>query len=202
MALVVAVGGAIVHGDVSPLDIENRIVSSVDARVGDRALWDDVFVWVLPRVSVAALLALVLWVLAHRWWRGVAACAGVPLAVVVTTYAVKPLVDRRVGGTSVLMYPSGHVSGLGATVVVLAVVLAPWVTRPALRAALALGLLAICCIGAFAAIASHQHGPADAVAGLPAGAAVALFWIMVVDRFAERRPASTSSLAPGEDVPP
>ena len=186
-ALVVA-GGLVVRGDSSPLGIELRIVHSVDSHAGGTARWNPVFDSVIPWAIIATLTALIGWALTRHWWRALVACAAVPLAIELTELVLKPLVGR--GPARGLLYPSGHVTGVAATVT-LVVVLVGFRIQRRLAIGLLVGVaLAGCAGAALAAVATHAHGPLDTVAGLPTGAAVALAWMLAVDSVAEIVPPS------------
>lgn len=137
----------------------------------------------IPAAIVAVLIALVAWSLARRWRRGVAACIAAPLAIVVAELVLKPLVDRGYPGSGHL-YPSGHLTALGATATLVLVVGGRLLGR---RAWLVLCVACVlACAGAVvAAVASHAHGPVDTVAGLPTGASVTLAWVLAVDALAD-----------------
>ena len=182
LGVLVVAGGVIVHGDAQPLGIELRIQHGVDAHAGTAARWDTVFNTGIPWGIGLTLLGLGSWALATRWWRALAACAAVPLAIAITEAVLKPLVGRHFSG--VYGYPSGHVTGVAAAVTLGSVLLGFRLReRPAvvLLVGLALGL---CAAAVLAAVASHAHGPVDTVAGLPTGAAVARAWMLAIDALA------------------
>jgi hypothetical protein len=184
LALIVAAGGILVHGDETPLGIEVRIQHGVDRHGGGAAAWNPVFSSVIPVAIIAVVIALVAWSLARRWWRAVAACAAVPLAIVVAELVLKPLVDRGSSGSG-LLYPSGHLTGLGATATLVLVLVGPRLPRSWAWLGLAVACVLACGGGVLAAVASHAHGPVDTVAGIPTGIAVALGWVLVVDAVAD-----------------
>lgn len=62
-------------------------------------------------MGLAPFAALVMWTLIRRWWRGVLACAAVPIAIAITEQVLEPLVDRKVPESPELFYPSGHLTG-------------------------------------------------------------------------------------------
>jgi len=169
-----------VHGDETPLGIEVRIQNGVVRHGGGTEAWKAVFTSVIPVTIVAVIIALMAWSLARRWWRGVAACAAVPLAILAAELVLKPLVARGHPGGG-LLYPSGHLTGLGATATLVLVLVGFRLPRSWARLGLGVVCLFACAAGVLAAVASYAHGPLDTVAGLPTGAAVALVWVLVVD---------------------
>jgi membrane-associated phospholipid phosphatase len=191
--VIVAAGGILVHGRGTPLGIEIRIQRSVDRHLGGVDAWSSVFSFTIPDVIKAVFIALLVWSLAHRSWRGLAACAAVPLAIPVTAI-IKQLVDRRPPGTQFL-YPSGHITGLAAATTLVLLLVAPRLRPAWARIALAAGCLVVCVGGMLAAVAGHKHGPLDSLAGLPTGAAIVGAWALIVDAVADtalnrKRPAS------------
>jgi hypothetical protein len=206
--LLVVAGGIAVHGDNKPFGIEVRIQHRVDEHAGDDSAWRQVFADVIPWTIGIVLGALGLWSVAQRWWRGLAACAAVPIAIAFAEWVLKPVVARNSPDDLVHVFPSGHLTGVAATATLLVVFVGPRfsgarLARSGLAAGLELGLAfvvtAACAVSVLAAIASHSHGVFDTVAGLPTGAAVALAWMLVVDallRFVGQRARRQGAVAP------
>jgi hypothetical protein len=184
LALIVAVGGILVHGDQTPLSIEVRIQHDIDRHAGTATAWKPVFSPGIPLGIVAIGISLVVWSLARGWWRVAAAFASVPLAIVVAEVLLKPLVDRVSAGGD-FMYPSGHLTGLGAAATLLLIVVGPRLSHSWATLVLGVACLLACAGWVLAAVASYSHGPLDTLAGLPTGAAVALAWVLVVDTVAD-----------------
>ena len=202
LSALVALGGIVVHGARSPLGVEVRVQAAVDSNIGNPETWSHVFVTVIPLAGLALFIALVAWTLTQRWWRGVAACAAVPIAVAITGQVLKPLVDRKVPEPSEFFYPSGHLTGVGALTSLVLILVLPRVARVELRVLLVAICAMACGVGVLAAVASHGHGPLDAAAGLATGAAITLAWVLLLDLLLEtaarsrRRayPSATTSL--------
>jgi hypothetical protein len=195
--LLVLAGGIAVHGDNKPFGIEVRIQHRVDEHAGDDSAWRRVFADVIPWTIGVVLAVLALWSLVQRWWRGLVACAAVPIAIAVAEWILKPVVARNSPDDLVHVFPSGHLTGVASTATLLVVFVGPRLSGARLaRSGLAVGLqlglafavTAACAVSVIAAIASHSHGVFDTVAGLPTGAGVALAWMLVVD--AVQRPVS------------
>jgi len=182
--VLVAAGGILVHGDVHPLAIEAHVQHAVDRYGGGTGIWKPGFSPTIPVVIVAAVIGLLVWTVSRRWWRAVAGCAAVPLAVLAAELVLKPLVDRRDPGSG-LLYPSGHLTGLAASATVVFLLVAPRLRRPRERRGLGVGCGLVCVGGWLAAVAGHAHGPLDALAGLATGAALALAWVLAVDAVAD-----------------
>ena len=83
------------------------------------------------------------------------------------------------------MYPSGHLTGLGAAITALVVVVGPRLSNSWATLVLGVVCLLACAGWGLAAVASYSHGPLDTVAGIPTGAAIALAWVLVVDTVAD-----------------
>ena len=193
LGLLVLAGGIAVHGDNHPFGIEVRIQHRVDEHAGDDSAWRSVFADVIPWTIGVVLAALALWALVQRWWRGLIACAAVPIAIAVAEWILKPIVARNSADDLVHVFPSGHLTGVAATATVLIVLVGPRLSgarlartglAPGLQLGLAFVVTAACAVSVVAAIASHSHGVFDTVAGLPTGAAIALAWMLVVDAVA------------------
>lgn len=194
LAVIVAAGGILVHGRANPLGIEVHIVDAVDRHGGGSAFWEPVFSSAIPATIIVVSVALLVWSLTRRWWRAVAACLAVPLALLVAEEVFKPLVDRRDPGSG-LLYPSGHLTGLGAAATLTLILVAPRLRRPGASIGLGIACAAVCVAGVLAAVASHAHGPIDAVAGLPTGIGLTLAWVLTVDAAADASVARASSRA-------
>ena len=196
LSLLVAIGGVIVHGDRSPLGVEIRVQAAVDNNAGNPETWNHVFGTLIPRVGLALFVALVMWTLIHRWWRGALACAAVPLSILITGDVLKPLVDRKVSESPALFYPSGHLTGVGALATLVLILVLPRLPGAGLRVLLVAISAIACGAGLLATVASHAHGPLDALAGLTTGAAVTLAWVLLLDMSldrAARRPHQEST---------
>lgn len=157
---------------------------AVDRHGGGYALWNPVFSSVIPATIVMVGVALLVWSVARRWWRAAAACLAVPLAIVINEELLKPVVDRRDPGSG-LLYPSGHLTGLGAAATLVVLLVGPRLLRPGMSVGLTVVCALGCAAGVLAAVANHAHGPVDAVAGLPTGIAVTLAWVLAVDGVAD-----------------
>jgi undecaprenyl-diphosphatase len=134
--------------------------------------------------SVAELTAaLVLACLVTRRWRG-AALAGlaVPAAVVLTEFALKPLVGRSIHGNA--SFPSGHTTAMFALAATCAVLLAN-PPRPRLPRAVRLLLVAAALLVAgavpVAMVALSFHYFTDTVAGAAVGTGTVLLTALLID---------------------
>jgi membrane-associated phospholipid phosphatase len=181
----------------SPLSPEARIRQGLE-RVPFDDLWDTVTHDVVPAAALLVVLALATWALDQRWWRGVATGLAVPLTVAVVDLVLKPVFGRRELGSGVLQYPSGHVAGTTATVVVVLVLLGPQLRTDVARWVLAAAGAGLCAFMVVGVIVSNMHWAVDAVAGVPTGLAVALGWCLLVDAVGERiSRCSAGSIEPG-----
>ena len=180
-SLLVALGGIIAHGDRAPLAIEIRVQDAVDARFGNTEMWKHAFGTGIPRTGLIVFLLLITWTLTRRWWRGMAACAAVPIAVATSEHVLKPLVDRMDTGNPELFYPSGHLTGVGAITALVVVLVAPSFARVGVRWSIVGACAVAMGVALLATVAGHGHGPLDALAGLPTGVAITLAWVLLVD---------------------
>ncbi len=181
LAAVVAVFGVILHGDPGAPALEQRFFDYAFEHSGERRQpWQDIFNTVLPLTTIIATCVVAAWSLVRRWWRGVAACAAVPLAIVITSALLKPLVDRAPPG-SVLLYPSGHVTAIAAASTLVFLVFCAGVRRAAARGAVAMVLGIVCFVGMFASVVGGYHWPLDTVGGLATGASAVTAWALLVD---------------------
>jgi undecaprenyl-diphosphatase len=181
LAAIVAIFGVILHGDPGAPALEQRFFDYAFEHGGDRRQpWQDIFNTVLPLTTIVATCLVAAWSLALRWWRGVAACAAVPVAIVITSVLLKPLVDRAPPG-SVLLYPSGHVTAIAAASTLVFLIFCAGVRSAAARTALAVALGVVCFVGMFASVVGGYHWPLDTVGGLATGAAVVTAWALLVD---------------------
>ena len=185
LTLLVEVGGVIVHGDRAPLGVEIRVQNAIDSNFGNPETWSNLFVIVIPLAGLALFLALLAWTLTQCWWRGVVACAAVPIAIVITGQVLKPLVDRRIPESAALFYPSGHLTGVGAIASLVLILVIPRLARAELRVPLVAICAAACGVGLLAGVAGHEHGPLDALAGLATGATITVAWALLVDMCSE-----------------
>jgi membrane-associated phospholipid phosphatase len=157
------------------------------------------------QVPFAVLTAtLVLACLATRRWRG-AALAGlaVPGAVVLTEYALKPLVGRTIlSGYN--CYPSGHTTAMFALAATCAVLLAGR-ARPrlpgAMRMLLIFGAALIAAGVAASMVARGYHYFTDTVGGTAVGIGVVLLTALVID-WAADLPRARSPLRRAVGAPP
>jgi membrane-associated phospholipid phosphatase len=186
LALSVAAGGVLVHGDTSPLDIEVRIQHVLDDHFGWAETWRRGFGVGIPVTAGLILLGLVAWALVQRRWRAVAACTVLPVVLAVNGLVLKPVVQRENAVSAGLLYPSGHLATIGAVVTLLLVLVLPRLLNTSGRIALVACSAALVLLAAMAAVAGHYHGPIDALAGFATGAAITLAWVLLVDALFER----------------
>ena len=149
-----------------------------------------------PPAGIVLTLALVLYCVAARRWRG-ALLAGiaVPVASALTELVLKPLVGRTLhGGPG---FPSGHATSMFALAAVCAVLLAnPPRARlsKAARLALVLGAVLVAGLVSAAMVAREYHYATDAIAGATTGTAVVLLTALLLDRYRARTPARGSGV--------
>jgi membrane-associated phospholipid phosphatase len=158
-------------------------------------------------VTLLTLALVLACAVTRRWSAAVLAAVATPAASALTEGALKPLVDRTMGGA--LSFPSGHATSMFALAGTCAVLL---VDPPghritgAVRLVLAsLALLAATAV-AIAMVARGSHYFTDAVAGTAVGTGTVLACALILDRLwpdppptgaltgeARRRPARRSS---------
>lgn len=136
-----------------------------------------------PWFFAAVVLALALWAILRRSWPALVACATVPGAVILVEAILKPIVDRRYYHfDNTLYYPSGTTAGVAAWTTLVWLLAVPMIRRPALRLALAVGLLGLTALTAMSVVAMDKHFPLDAVGGAACGMVVVLACAAIIDR--------------------
>ena len=151
-------------------------------------------VTVLGVVAVAALA----WI-ALRQRNAVVLALLAPTATLAAERLLKPLVGRRIPGSTVFHYPSGHVAVAAALALCLVLVVRSVRARPATRtvAVLSAGLLVL--LMALARLVETAHVLSDVVGGAATGVAVTLAVALLLDGRDRplRRGRSGPSAGPG-----
>ena len=181
LAVLVVVGAFLASGASASGSVEARFKIALLAQVHNTLGWRSVFHTIVPNgVAVVGVLFLA-WTVLTRSWRGLVACAAIPLSIALTESAAKPLVGRA--------YPSGHVALVAATGTVLIVLVGSrFQTVAATMAGLFVAVPA--CVGtAIAAMVTGGHELLDVIGGLAIGTALTLAWALLIDVLAKIRAA-------------
>ena len=187
---VVVVGGLYVSLGPSD-DVVDRLGYAAVPDQWAQPFWHHVTSVGEPPGAVIGVLLAAAWAFGRNRRRAVTCVVAPLLAVFLCEVVIKPLVGRRLGGT--YDYPSGHVTT--ATAMLASLVLATPRRWRWLTGCVAGGVAALV---ALAVVASRQHYPSDAVAGLFLAPAVVLLvdgvnrpWI-TPQRSAGSGPSTTS----------
>ena len=201
---VVAVLGALTAHQSQAGPVDARIDAAITAALGSHVRAIQLTVDLGEPLTVTAICAvLVLACLAARRPRGALLVAvAVPLAAVLTEFALKPLFGRTLGGG--LSFPSGHETGVSAMAAAFIVLLAgPF--RALLPAALRwlLAALTVCVMAAEAPalVAIHYHYFSDTIGGAATGAGTVILTALMLDGLSARLARSRARAGSGAGDP-
>ena len=142
-------------------------------------------------IGALAVIAVVA-ALARRWEVVALAISGPLLAVVMTEYVLKPMVDSRIaGGPQGYAYPSGHETGLASLILVLLLLVLRAPLSRAMRATVVALLTLWAALGALGLVRAHYHFPLDTLGGIGVAVVCVLTVALVIDACSHRlrRPA-------------
>jgi membrane-associated phospholipid phosphatase len=193
LAAAVVVALSVLLHDARSTRFDNWVVRELFAQVGDR--WRDALLGLAtPGMSIVLLAVLALIAGLARQWRFVAlAVAGPLVAVGLTEYVLKPIVNRTLTvrfGTDVqltgLEFPSGHETTLAAMLTVYGVVLLHVRLRAVARAGWLALLMLWALAGATGLTRAVYHYATDTLGGIAVAVAVVLGVALGIDALAAR----------------
>jgi undecaprenyl-diphosphatase len=191
-AALVGVLGAVLQGRRSPTAFDDWAARPLFEHIGEHGrVVLLAFSAQAMTIGALALIAVVA-ALARRWEVVALAVTGPILAVVMTEYVLKPMVDSRIaGGPQGYAYPSGHETGLASLILVILLLVpcAP-LSRP-MRATVVVLLTLWAALGALGLVRAHYHFPLDTLGGIGVAIVCVLTGALVVDACSDRlrRPA-------------
>jgi membrane-associated phospholipid phosphatase len=110
-----------------------------------------------------------------------------PPATLAAKVALKHLVARRLPGTDILMYPSGHLAIATAVAVTVVLVVRAGTTSARLELTVTTLAVLFVLVAAWARLAETAHALSDVVGGIATGIAVALGTALAVSAWSARR---------------
>lgn len=178
-AAVVLALGVLVHGSSTGTWLDERVRRAIADTVSWS--WRQHALDITDPPLLVAVLALVavIAIVRRRWDVLALVVVAPPISVVLTEFVLKPLVGRHSGDS--LAYPSGHETGLGSVVCVLAVLLIGSSIRVVYKATglIALGLLLV--IGAIGLVGAFYHYATDIIGAVGVVVATTLAAALAID---------------------
>ena len=141
----------------------------------------------LVDLAVVGALCMAAYAVARRWLDAVLLALAAPALALGAEKALKLLVDRRVIGSTVSHYPSGHLAVVAAVALTLVLLLRAAGARPRTKTVAAAAATALMAALAVTRQVDTAHLLSDVVGGMATGVAVALAAALLLDRRPRRK---------------
>lgn len=186
-AAVVLALGVLVHDSSSGTRLDERVRRAIASTVSWS--WRQHALDITDPPLIVAVLAVVavIAIVRRRWDVLALVLIAPPISVVLTELVLKPLVGRHSGDS--LAYPSGHETGLGSVVCVLAVVLIGSSVRTVYKAIGLIVLALLLVIGAIGLVGAFYHYATDIIGAVGVVVTTTLAAALAIDAVKARRVA-------------